>query len=595
MAAISPFFNMEDQVEVLRETKAYSGQLDKVFRRNDESLTGQINARFLLKEAQRLEKNFIISKQLLASMVRKKFETYLHGHLENCWVSEGKIIEFFDAYNTIMIALFPVTEYLQPWGNTPINILPFLWMQERHAYVRISERLFLETYSKVDNSKENPCDMTYIKMILEYVEMSPQERESILEYGISHFRLNFEHNSPHWTHLEDYWHIIDCASDISHSLGQRYIEEGAKILLEDLNKAFDIPTTKFPLEALQVLYDICEDKGNFVKAYLESSGLLPITDCDSFFNTYKAKYNCLDKDLLDDFPISIEIKAYLQDIIQDTFKDNMIDFYRKLRKFCDNVMKEDLESNGPFVSEYTKQILKKLIDLIPDRIEFVEKYFLLDAMRLITYSTKSNTGNFEEDFPELNTIFNILQENTPHVSDFMSQIQEAMMSMSKRVLENGQVAFVPLYFPEVTKQVLQIKSGNLTTPCWPTKDYSRFWNQQCENAKKSKKVLNLSLNMQVFVIESDIKLKSGKNLDLVCTMNTASILYLYNDNQELTMNEIVDELGKVNEDVDVFVTQKSAQVLVKHKLLKVKNKKFVLNEKFRPPERSQKTGYLRII
>ncbi|KAL3229720.1 hypothetical protein RNJ44_01856 [Nakaseomyces bracarensis] len=567
----------------------------------------RIQARNVLKKAQVLIRNGLVTKEELASEFKIVFGNYLNELLTKISSTCDDATVFFKEYESILIHLVPLIEYLEPWESVAVNILPFTFMQQSGSgeklFIQLAEMLFLQTFNKAKTYEEDAYNLDYLKLILENVEMSNYDRTRILDFGITLFNKNFRDDTPFWSHLEDYSHIIECAHNLSQTIENKYITEGAKILLKDYTKCFDIPENKYPLEALQYLYDNCDDKRVYVQRYLETIGVVPIKDCDEFFAYHLRKYECLDPDINEeDYNITLDIRAFLHEVIESTFEYNMIHYYRKLKNFCDLEIRAHINTPMKMSQEEEKSnkqwlvgALKKLFQLIPNRVHFVENYLFLEAIRVIAYDNRHLVGDFTVDFAQLNLMFEILENNTPHITDFVTLLKESIKRSSDNNIENGNSSHIPLYLPEFAKQMLQMDKGKSKIPCWPTKEYAEFWKEKCERMRASRKVLELSVSFQVFIITSDIKLKSGKYLDLICNMYTASIIYLYNDSKELSIEEIFGELRKVNPNLDEETVKSSVQILVKHNLLKLTFNKFHINEEFKPPTRSQKSGYIRVI
>lgn len=87
----------------------------------------------------------------------------------------------------------------------------------------------------------------------------------------------------------------------------------------------------------------------------------------------------------------------------------------------------------------------------------------------------------------------------------------------------------------------------------------------------------------------------GRKLNLVCNMYVASIICLFNDTSELSVNEIVDTLKTWNYELDINRLTLTLKRMVQQQILIVlPNKKFSINYKPLLSKRQQKLGYLKI-
>lgn len=129
-------------------------------------------------------------------------------------------------------------------------------------------------------------------------------------------------------------------------------------------------------------------------------------------------------------------------------------------------------------------------------------------------------------------------------------------------------------------------------PCWPSSEFEAYWDCIVSQQKEFGKQLQGLFNFHILEICTPISLSNNRKLRIVTDLRISSILYLFNDHEYLTVEEVVNLLQIKDTKKEVLV-RNSLQKLVSKRIFLLKNEKYHFNSTYKADKKTDTIGILR--
>lgn len=561
-----------------------------------------------------IEDSIIQGDEYLCRIARKQLkklvEKWIKANFTKSKLRKNSI-NVFDRYNGVCDLLYSTIRKLKPWKHLNMFLLPYYLMYSLAAvpmaHLIICKSIFKNCFETETLTVKG---VFVIKNILQYCDVTDSDRNTIIELGILRLEDILESEGEDQDYFTEYESTMQLGRLMSENVYKYYFKKGNALMVENFQKILD--KSKFEHIKLQVLATLYNDssKKDFIldtlAKYICSDPLAEnISVVLKRYITMSANYYRIDSHNL-----MSALKDKIKKEILKTYKNRDYEFYDAVQKFCEKMIKMKNESNinlAPssraqhnfFASEndmlYWKNLFHRIAELLSDPKIFTERILMPKLVRQIAFDTLVDRMPFSKKYPAENLFLEVICEIEPHCRHFTNLISRAVDNANIFNHCTETMLFLPLVFPESSRESLSISNMRNDVPCWPSMELANFWQEKVVQKQNEGKTLKPCFSMHTFLIETPISMHDGRKLNLVCNMYVASIICLFNDTSELSVNEIVDTLKTWNYDLDINRLTLTLKRMVQQQILIVlPNKKFSINYKPLLSKRQQKLGYIKI-
>lgn len=291
--------------------------------------------------------------------------------------------------------------------------------------------------------------------------------------------------------------------------------------------------------------------------------------------------------------IQVEMRTEFEKSIQ-----NAETFHKELLCYLDKHFKNDFKRRKGLHSAtasatdvlWVNAMSSLIVYYIPKRSLFLKRFLREGLFRqMLMLNTKF--PSFYEDANSLeHSLIHNINEAIPSDMYFIRRLLESGTETLKDVseLDNCTTKLNRLYVSKQLADELSLPSGNQEEPLWPTKELKKQWQKEMLHCRLQGKKLHGLFMMHVVSVSTPIRLPNGRKLTLLCDLTAASILYQFNEYDNITQSNLIAKLR--NKDVAL-----SLHRLLECEVLTKSQMELKINESFQAPPEVSRSGILRII
>ncbi|SJM82070.1 uncharacterized protein ZBIST_0291 [Zygosaccharomyces bailii] len=476
--------------------------------------------------------------------------------------------------------------------RTVYDQLPNIFSQVCSYYIftsRDCEFELMQIYKSV-------CDYEMEVRFNENAQMAAQrgifsQREDMIRFSVKQWIADMDNDFCKvycvWKNYTDLLELIDCRNTKYCGM-QMFFGDDSHLLLRSLNNVVMEPNL------IRTIYNYNDDiewKKKFLQAFVRvrdttwkqdfNQILAAIFSSDHFGTSYGDVFaNSLRKNFQQSIGDVNKLYSGLLNYLDAVFQEN----YRKLRRVpsysCSDIDLYWVTSLVTFVSHY-----------IPHSQEFLRIYLRKGVFRQMVMLGNKFPAFYKHDACLERLFIEGMSEIIPRdVHCMLATIKSALLSLanSKQIC-NGRTAVDRIFLSSESAEELSLNS---IKPIWPSSSFEKYWNQEVESSLRQGKVLHGAFNNHMVTMKLPLN-HLRKAITLITTLSMASIIYLYNDFERITIEKMRLEL-RIDEERESLFLNSLQKLRNQQLLLKTSDEIYTFNYKFMPDIDSLNRGFIKI-
>lgn len=297
----------------------------------------------------------------------------------------------------------------------------------------------------------------------------------------------------------------------------------------------------------------------------------------------------------DTFKFVVSIRRNFQQSVKNIkqFQTDMIRYLDfRLRKNYNEMRKNASASLSHSDHLWISAVTLLIVHYIPKRRDFLQRYLKEGLFRQILMLNSKYPRFFNHRASLQRHLIENLRVHIPmDVHPYLTLNNDALTSLDKTYrMNHNKTNFVGLYLSKHSYNEISDALMVTIDPIWPSIEFQREWTKQVDLFAAEDKILQGIFSLHSVTMSSPFRLAGGARLGLLVNLTMASIIYLFNDHDELHFREICKLLGSKEEAAII----RELSTLEKHKVLMRKNTNyFEINDSYIPTQLVAETGVIR--